>query len=156
MIAPEDLKVFKDDSNNLSATIEGRGTWTKIAVRLAFPYSDPDHFASLVFNEEHVGMVRDLTELDEGSRLLLQEALLKRYHIPQVRQVLSVRELHNATHWQVVTDRGTRDFMVRDRHNFRRIKGGDLIIVDVDGNRFQVLRNGDFDQESLRLLDTYG
>ena len=88
--------------------------------------------------------------------LLLQEALLKRYHIPQIRQVLSVRELHNATHWQVVTDRGTRDFMVRDRHNFRRIKGGDLIIVDVDGNRFQVLRNGDFDQESLRLLDMYG
>lgn len=152
---PGDLKVFRDDSNNLAVEVKGRGRWAKVAIRLAFPYSDPEHYIALVHDGEQVGMVRDLGELEPESRAVLREALKMRYHVPEVLRILDVREDRNAAVWSIETDRGPRHLTVRDRHNFRRIKGGDTVIVDVDGNRFRLRRDRIFDEESQRLLDTY-
>ncbi|MCK4282930.1 MAG: DUF1854 domain-containing protein [Candidatus Brocadiae bacterium] len=154
-IAPEPLTIFRDESQNLCVEIQGRGAWRKVVAKLAFPYSAPESFVLLMQNDEPIGMVRSLSELDEDSRAVLQEALRKRYHIPEIQCIVSVHEAHNAAMWVVETDRGPRDLLVRDRHNFRRIKDGDLIIVDVDGNRFRVSRHRVFDKESQKLLDLY-
>ena len=154
-IAPEDLTVFHDESNNLNVRVKGRGEWAKVVVRLACPYSDPEHFVGLLHDGEQIGMIRDLSDLTEDSRALLKQALTKRYHIPEVARILSVRETSNAAVWTVATDKGRREFMVRGRHNFRRIKGRDLIIVDVDGNRFRVRRGVPLDRESQKLLDLH-
>jgi len=155
-IPAADLRVFRDESQNLCVEIKGRGTWQKVAARLAFPYSDPERFILLLsLNEEEIGMVRELSELDPASRDLLADVLKRRYHIPEIRRILSVYEAQNAMIWQVETDRGQRDLLVRDRHNFRRLKNGDLIIIDVDGNRFRVSRDRRFDSQSRKLLDLY-
>jgi len=155
-IAPEDLRIFRDDSNNLSVEIKGHRTWNKVVARLAFPYSDPSHFVILMRDDEEIGVVRDVSELEQGSRALLEEALAKRYHIPEILRVLDITESNSAAIWVVETDRGPREFMVRDRHNFRRFRGGDLIIVDVDGNRFRIARDRVFDADSQRLMDNHG
>lgn len=154
-ITPRDLRVFRDNSQNLCVEIEGRRAWKKVAVKLAFPYSDPGEFVQLTQNDEPIGMVRNLSELDATSRALLEQALRKRYYVPEIKRLVSVHEAHNATTWIVETDKGRRDLLVRDRHNFRRIKGGDLIIVDVDGNRFRIPHHRTFDKESQKLLDLY-
>ncbi|MGD2175115.1 MAG: DUF1854 domain-containing protein, partial [Candidatus Brocadiaceae bacterium] len=122
---------------------------------LAFPYSEPDRFVILYQDEEEIGVVGDLEELDDESRTVLREVLEKRYHIPRIQRVLSVDDAHNATRWTVETDRGRREFLVRDRHNFRRIKGKGLIIVDVDGGRFLIPREAVFDKQSQKLLDMH-
>ncbi len=155
-IAPDDLRVFRDGSNNLNCEIEGRGTWRKIAVRRAFPYSDPGHFISLVLGDEHIGIIGDLEDLDAESRGHLKDALAKRYHIPEVTRILSVREVQSTAVWTVETDRGAREFVVRDRHNFRRIKGGDRIIINVDGNRFLISRGRRMDADSHKPPAMHG
>jgi len=155
VIDPQQLRVFRDENQNLCAELVGRGRWTKVTVRLGFPYSDPDHYIFLMHNEEEIGMLRDLSGLDAESQQLIRAALDKRYYIPRITRVLSVHETSSATLWVVETDRGQREFITRDRHNFRRIKGSDLIIVDVDGNRFRVPRDARFDVQSQRLLDLY-
>lgn len=154
-IQPEDLKVFRDESNNLCVRIKGRGGWSKVAVRQAFPYSDPGRFLVLSQDEEEIGIIRDLAELDEGSRRLLGEALGKRYHVPVIEKIESVEDAHNATRWVVETDKGRRQFLVRDRHNFRRIKGRGLIIVDVDGGRYLIPADATLDKQSLKLLEMH-
>ena len=123
--------------------------------KLAFPYSAPESFVLLTQNEESIGTVRDLADLDADSQAVLREALRTRYHIPEIVGVVSVHEDHSAAMWVVETDRGPRELLVRDRHNFRRVKGGDVIIVDVDGNRFRISRDRIFDRESQKLLDLY-
>jgi len=155
-LAPEGLTVFRDESNNLCARIAGRGEWTKVALRLAFPYSDPDHYVALVCDGEEIGMVRDPEELDPDSRALVREELKKRYHVPEILRVLDVRDQNTAAVWTVETEKGVRQLLVRDRHNFRRFREGDVVIVDVDGNRFRLRRDRAFDRESRRLIDNYG
>jgi hypothetical protein len=154
-IAPGDLTVRRDESNNLRARIDGRGEWSKVALRAAFPYSEPARFVALLHEGEELGVVRDPAELDEASRKVLTEELAKRYNVRDVVRILDITESHNATAWTVETDAGLRQMLVRDRHNFRRIKGGDLIVIDVDGNRFRIARSRPLDAASQRLLDTY-
>ncbi len=155
-LAPEEVNVFRDASNNLAVRVQDGRTWQKVTARLAFPYSAPDRFVILTQDGEEVGMIRDPSELDEGSRSVLVEALRKRYHIPRIDRILSVDDAHNATRWTVETDHGPRTFLVRDRHNFHRIKGGDIVVVDVDGNRFRIPRDGTLDRESRKLLNMHG
>ncbi len=155
-LPPETVRVLRDESNNLTVQIEGRDAWQKVVAKLAFPYSDPTHYVTLVSDTEEIGIVRDLDELDRESRELLSEALAKRYHIPEVLRVMDISEANNAAVWTVETDRGERQFMVRDRHNFRRFRGGDTIIVDVDGNRFRLARDRVFDEGSRRLMENHG
>ncbi len=154
-IPPAKLRIFRDESQNLCAEIKDRGTWQKVAARLAFPYSDAERFILLSLNDEEIGMVRELSELDPVSRNLLADVLKRRYHTPEIQRILSVYEAQNAMIWQVETDRGQRELLVRDRHNFRRLKNGDFIIIDVDGNRFRVSGSRRFDGESQKLLDLH-
>lgn len=154
-IDPTGLQIFRDDSNNICAEVDGRGKWEKVAFKLAFPYSDPDRFVSILHEGEQIGMLRDVGELSEDSERVLREALARRYHVPEVVSILDVREGKSAAVWTVETERGTRKLMVRDRHNFRRVKGGDTIIIDVDGNRFRLRGDRRLDPESQKLLDMY-
>jgi len=154
-IEPEKLTVFRNESKNLCVRVDGRGEWEKVVVKLAFPYSDPEHFVVLSQEEEEIGIVRDLQEVDEQSRSLLKEMLSKRYHIPEIQRVLSIEEVHNATRWTVETDRGRRTFEVRNSNNFRWLKDGTVVIIDVDANRFRISARSALDRDSQRLLDAY-
>ena len=154
-IAPEDLKVFRNGSNNLCVRIEGRGEWEKVTVRLAFPYSDPGHFIVLSHEEREIGVIRDLHQAEENSRALLKEMMAKRYHVPEITIIVSIEEVRNAMRWTVETDKGCRSFDVRDRYNFRRIRGGAIIIVDVEANRFRISDPSALGEESQKLLDIY-
>jgi hypothetical protein len=154
-VDPADLRIFRDESNNVCAEINGRGEWKKVAFKLAFPYSDPDRFISIQHEGGQVAILRDVAELGDGSRQVLRDALAKRYHVPEIVRILDVRDGKSAAVWTVETERGTRTLLVRDRHNFRRVKGGDTIIIDVDGNRFRLRSDRRLDPESQKLLDLY-
>jgi hypothetical protein len=154
-VDPADLRIFRDESNNVCAEVRGRGEWKKVAFKLAFPYSDPDRFVSIQHEGEQVGILRDVTGLEDESQQVLRDALAKRYHVPEIVSILDVRDGKSAAVWTVETERGTRTLMVRDRHNFRRVKGGDTIIIDVDGNRFRLSSDRRLDPESQKLLDLY-
>ena len=154
-IDPRALSVFRNESQNLCARIRARGEWEKVAVRRAFPYSDADHYIALYVEEEEIGIIRDLAELDADSRALLEETLRKRYHIPVIERILSVEDTHNATRWRVVTDRGERSFEVHSRRSFRRLPGGALVIIDVDANRFRISDRKALDKQSRDLLELH-
>ncbi len=154
-IEPTEVEVFLDDSNNTCVRIAGEGEWEKVTARLAFPYSEPRQYIILYQDEEEIGIIQDLAELEEDSRQVLEGMLRKRYHIPEIHRILAVEDAHNATRWVVVTSHGRRDFLVRDRHNFRRVKGRGLVIVDVDGNRFWISREREYDKISQKFLDMH-
>ncbi len=149
------IDLFRDEHNNLCARIAGEGEWENVTAKRAFPYSDPRHYVVLEHEGDEIGIVEDVEALDEGSRDVLRDALRKRYHIPDIRRILAVEDAHNAVRWKVDTSAGPRDLLVRGRHNFRKLRSGDLVIIDVDGNRFRIPSGQDLDKQSQRLLDEH-
>ena len=155
-IDPTRIRIHRNPSRNLCVEIGGRGSWEKVVVRLAFPFSDPRrHVVLSTADEEEIGVIADCAELEPESRRVLEEALEKRYHIPVIRRIVHAEDEREATRWAVETDRGPRTFAVQDRHNFTRVRGRRLIITDVDGNRFCIPDVARLDRESQKFLDLY-
>lgn len=149
------LRVYRNESQNLCASIEGRGSWQKLIVRFAFPYFEPRKFVSLATADEEIGIIRDLEHVDAQSRRILEETLEKRYHIPEILRVSSIQETREGKLWMVETNRGMRSFVVRSPDDFVRVKGGSVIVVDADENRFCIPDLHSLDTVSRRSVEMY-
>jgi hypothetical protein len=89
---------------------------------------------------DEVGVLLFLRALPGPQRRLVLGALRKRYLVPQITAVNSLRVEFGILYCVVETTRGKREFVVRDaRDNIREFPGGRLQITDVDGNHFDII-----------------
>ena len=156
---PRDLRadnvtIRRNEVSNICLRIDGREEWEKVAVKVAFPYTLPGRYVVFTKDGEEVGTLANPGELDRGSRELLGEILEERYLMPAVQRIVSIEDVHNGMCWKVETDRGPRAFEIRDLDSVREI-GGQIVIVDADGNRFRISDRDMLDPDSQALLDTY-
>jgi hypothetical protein len=97
-------------------------------------------------------MVRDLTELDEASRQIVREELNRHYIPAMVQRIYSVQNELGASYFDVQTDRGRREFVVQNvQEGSRRIGERWFLLLDVDGNRFEI-RLDALDKRGAKLL----
>ena len=120
-------------------TLENDRSWTKIAVARTFPLSDPDHYLGFLDGAgKDIGMLQDPALLDPASRQIIDEELDKRYFVPVIERVHSVKEEFGTVYWKVETDRGEKEIVVRNlRDNIQELSATRVIITDIDGNRFE-------------------
>jgi len=99
-------------------------------------------------------MVDDLAELDDEARGIIKEELERRYLTSTIQQVLSVRNEFGTSYWEVLSDRGEREFVVQNvAENAQWLGDHRLLLVDVDGNRFEIPNLEDLDKQSLGLIE---
>ena len=55
--------------------------------------------------------------------------------------------------WDVETDRGPHHFDMRDRDDVRLVAGNRLLIIDADGNRYEVPDYSRLDSRSRGILE---
>ena len=80
-------------------------------VRRCFPWSAPLRFVSLRNrDDEEVALVRDLDELDRGSRAALEEALAEAGFVLEIEAVLEVEDEIEIRRFRVRTRQGERRF----------------------------------------------
>jgi hypothetical protein len=98
-------------------------------------------------------MVRDPAEQEEATRRVPDEELTRRYLAAVVQRMHSVRTEAGVSYFDVQTNRGRREFIVQNAHESARWLGDQrLLLLDVDGNRFEVPDLGALDRRNARLL----
>lgn len=114
----------------------------------AAPLSHPGRFLSLVNAKgEEITTIADLATLPSASQKAVKEEIRRRYLTPIISRIVSARSEFGITYWTVETDRGQREFVTQSlQENAQWIGDGHLVLVDVDGNRFEI--------EDLSSLDT--
>ena len=97
----------------------------------------------------------DPNALPEDARQILSTALARSEFLPRVTRI--ERVLHEATRseWSVVTDRGSRTFIVEQEDHIRRLEDGRHVITDSFGMRFLVPAPENLDSHSRRWLARY-
>lgn len=91
--------------------------------------------------------------LDADSRRAAREALDRRYSMPTITRIHSMTEEFGAIYCEVETDCGRRQFVGRGlRDAIEDLGEGELLIPDVDGNRYRVADWQALDPLSRRLL----
>jgi hypothetical protein len=135
-------------------TIEADRSWAKVTVARAFPLSDPDHYLGFLDGAgKDIGLLIDPGPLDAESRAVVDEELEKRYFVPVVERVLSVKEEFGTVYWRVETDRGEKEIIARNlRDNLMELTSTRIIITDIDNNRFEFPDLNKLDGRSLGII----
>lgn len=126
--------------------------------RRLFPFSNPDMYITLLDDKEkEVGFVRDLTEIDDDSRRVLEECFAEYYMIPRITRLVESVDKFGSLNWVVDTDRGRAAFQIRNRHSDIKQMGksGRIIIRDANDNRYEIPDYTALDAHSKHLLFSY-
>jgi hypothetical protein len=155
-IDPQTLRLFYEPPGTLRLIVGDERCYPVVKLYQAAPLSSPGRWLSLVDGKgEEIVLIEGLSEFADESRAVAEEELRRRYLTARVQTITDVRMEFGVTYWHVVTDRGERDFVVQslsesciwlgERH---------LLLVDVDGNRFEIVDREALDAESRTRLET--
>jgi hypothetical protein len=102
-LSTDDLKLWQLDDGSLVMKHAGRKTLLS-SPRRALPLSNLDEF--IVFSDldgNEVGVLRSIHDLEESSRIVLQEALAREYVLERITRILEVDKepLTGQTRWRV-------------------------------------------------------
>ncbi len=149
------LRLFREPPWMLRLTIDGDRSYTRVKVVRAAPLSHPARYISLLDEkDEEICMIPDLGELDGEMGAIVEEELDRRYLTAVVERVLSIRNEFGTSYWDVETNRGRREFVVQNAAESAQWMGDHrLLLVDVDGNRFEIPDLRELDSKSLSLVE---
>jgi hypothetical protein len=100
---------------------------------ISLRYADADG------QEHEVGLLRDLADWPPAERVLLEQALARRYFIRVIRTLKEIALKYGLLTFQVETDRGPAQFTMRWSHNQVQDFGPTgKLLIDVDDNRYLV------------------
>ncbi len=147
---PKDLILFYEPKDRLRLTIGEERSYPIIKPAWSAPLSRPGKYLSLLNGKgEEVAMVADPADLTPSSLKAVKEELSRRYLTATVTTVIHARSEFGATYWHVDSDRGERDFVTQSlQENAQWLGEGHLLLIDVDGNRFELKDISSMDERS--------
>jgi len=151
----EKIRLFREPPWMLRLTIDQDRSYTRVKIVRAAPLSHPDKYICLLdAKDEEVCMIEDLKVLDEEMRAIVAEELDRRYLTSTVLTVTSVRNEFGTSYWDVETNRGEREFVVQNAsENAQWLGEHRLLLIDVDGNRFEIPDLRELDKKSLGYVE---
>ena len=140
----ERIYVGRDDritkfENNLVTLVTADGrSFEALEPRRLFPVSSLTTYITLLDNEGvEIALIRALSEIDRESAKCITESLDDYYLVPHITRIISVSEKYGTLRWSVETDRGIKNFDIRNRnHDIKVFKDGKVRVRDSDDNRY--------------------
>ena len=158
--ANERIYVGKDDKitvyeNNLvTLTLKNGTVYEALEPRRLFPVSRADTYITLLDREGvEIAIIRAMSELNKESFDVIEYSLNDYYLVPHIIRILSVTEKYGTLHWSVETERGFKDFDIRNRnHDVMVYKDGRVRVRDSDDNRYVITDYRKLDKHSRNQL----
>ena len=122
----------------------------------AFPIAAPDEGLSLINFEGHeVGWVDRVADLPLAMREVIEADLRSREFVPEVERIDGVSGFACPSTWQVQTNRGPAELVLKGEEDIRRLSQTRLLIADANGIQFLVRDLSTLDKHSRKLLDRF-
>jgi hypothetical protein len=122
----------------------------------AFPIAAPDEGLSLINFEGHeVGWVDHVADLPPGMREIIEADLRSREFVPEIERILGVSGFACPSTWQILTNRGQAELVLKGEEDIRRLSQARLLIADTNGIQFLVRDLTTLDKHSRKLLDRF-
>ncbi len=135
----------------------------RVAVLRMFPFQYEEEFIAIRLEnysrndtETEIGILRNIRELSEEQTKLIRSELQKRYFIPDILEVYSVKEDFGNTSWSVNTSSGKREFTMTDMStNIRNLGNNKILLTDIFGNRYYIRNVYEIDDKTLKVLEIW-
>jgi hypothetical protein len=148
------MKLFYHPKDRMRLTVGEDRTYITVKPRWASPQSRPNHYLALLDGKgEEITMLKDPKDLDAESYKVVCKELRARDLTAQVSRIIHAKQEFGATYWEVETDRGTRDFVTQNlQENALWFTDDHLLLLDVDGNRYELPRISGMEPQSQAFI----
>jgi hypothetical protein len=152
---PADIKLFYHPKERLRATLGEERSYPTVKPVWASPLSRPNQYLALLDGKgDEIVMIPDPGTLPAESRSALERELWARNLTAVVTAIKHAKQEFGATYWSVDTDRGPRDFVTQNlQENAMWFSDVHLLLVDVDGNRFEIVDTTALDARSRHWVE---
>lgn len=133
----------------------GRKLYPRVHPYRAFPLSkDQSYICIRDAEDEEIGILSSLGDLPKQMKALVVDELDSRYFTPSIKHIVSLKEEFGYVYCDVETDAGVSRFTARIGHNAAiQLGDGRIVIVDVDGNRFELADYTELDSKYQRIIE---
>ncbi len=150
------FELQRDSYGRLVLTDENRDIHTGVTPVRAFPIAAPDEGLSLVNYEGHeVAWIDNITDLPPAIGQLIEAELASREFVPEIERIEAVSSFACPSTWQVVTNRGKTELLLKGEEDIRRLSQSRLLIADSHGIQFLIRDQTQLDRQSKKLLDRF-
>lgn len=155
-IDPKAAKFSRTEGGLLSLRIGRRKPYTRVHLYRVFPLSEPSRLISVRDEKDsEIGIIESLSDFSSDTVRLLKEELDRRYFTPAIRRLVLLKEEFGYTYWDAETDAGFCRFTVKGGDsNVFQVSEGTLLIIDVDGNRFEYPEFESTEPKFMKIIDS--
>jgi len=155
-MSPRDFKLSRNAAGRLVLTdADGVNHEGVVPVR-AFPISAPNAGLSLLGEDGHeLRWINRLSEVPEDSRSLLESELTQHEFMPEIVCIKQVSSFATPSKWQVSTNRGDTELLLKAEDHIRRLTNTSLLITDGHGVSFMIRDVEALDKHSRKLLERF-
>ncbi|MCX7714866.1 MAG: DUF1854 domain-containing protein [Clostridia bacterium] len=154
-LLPENITFYKTKGGLIGAKTkdyDGRANLFRI-----FPLNLENKYISVRDKDlTELGIIEDMEIFPQEQIELMNDELNKRYFIPKITKVIEAKEEFGNYFWNVETTAGERKFSMRDlANNVIHKKNGAIVLVDVDGSRYEMEDVYKTAGKALKFLDIW-
>jgi hypothetical protein len=154
---------FYHDGHNLTFTASDSTYYPRVTLRRSFPLSADNTFIVVRIPEaepdrsREIGVIEDCQQLDDDSRKAVEYELRSFYLVPTIQNINNIREEFGFLYWSVDTDRGSKEFIMRDSiiGQVRQVGPGRWLLIDINQTRYEINNYELLDEHSRDLLKRY-
>lgn len=152
-----DFDLHRDDQGRWVCRVADGHAQVGVQVVRSFPLSAPDEAISIVGPDGHeVVFVARLDALDEPHQAAVVQALSEREFSPVVLRIREVSTFSTPSTWQIDTDRGPTELVLKVEEDIRRLPGQRrLLITSAHGVVFDIPDRNELDRVSRRYLERF-
>ena len=160
-LEPETLH-FERHGDTLSLTLtdqEGETRhYPRVILRSCFPVSNERALLSVrdasAEEQTEIGIIEDWTQLREADRQAVAAELNLHYFVPQIEQVLKIKDELGFLYWTVKTDKGNKEFVMQNSITrcTREMGPGHWLLIDVNEVRYEIPDVSVLDRASRSLV----
>lgn len=154
---------FSRQGDTLSLTWQGDSGeearhYSRVVLRSCFPVSFESGYLSvrdaLDEDQSEIGILVDWTALDEADRAAVATELGLHYFVPRIRRVFKIKEELGFLYWTVETDKGSKEFVMRNSviNYAREVGPGHWLLIDVNQARYEIEDVAGLDAKSQKWV----
>ena len=151
-----DYQLQRDAFGRLIFTsADGKSHEGVVPVR-AFPIASPDQGVALVDPHGHeLDWIERLSDLPDKLRVLVDAELASREFMPVISRIVDVSSYATPSTWQVETNHGATELVLKGEEDIRRLALPGLLITDSHGIHFLIRDRYALDAHSRKILDRF-
>lgn len=153
-LIPEEYEFYKTEGGFLGLK-DGEKDYGRVSLYRAFPLRYENFYISVRDQDQkEIGIIRDMKVFSGEALTNMEEELKRRYFLPYITKVHTIKQEFGYYYWNVETDKGAKSFMVRkESSNLISLANNRVLVVDVDGNRYEIKDYTQLDKKSFRQIE---